>query len=65
MRFVIQRVQRASVTVDNEVIGKIPEWEPVSSHRFEHYGIQRAWKRKSTEDGFIPVPEGMEIPFED
>ena len=49
----------------NEVLGKIPEWEPVSSHRFEHYGIQRAWKRKNTEDGFIPVPEGMEIPFDD
>lgn len=49
----------------NEVLGKIPGWEPVSSHRFKHYGIQRAWKRIGTNDGFMPIPDGMEIPFDD
>ena len=47
----------------NEVLGKMPDWEPVSSHLFEHYGIQRAWKRVSTEKDFVPASEQMEIPF--
>lgn len=35
------------------------DWEPVSSHRFEEYGPQRAWRRKNyqesdvDEDGFM------------
>ena len=47
----------------NEVLGKMPDWEPVSSHLFEHYGIQRAWKRVSTEKDFVPASDQMEIPF--
>lgn len=47
----------------NEVLGHMPDWEPVSSHLFEHYGIQRAWKKVSNDEGFVPVPEQMEIPF--
>ncbi|MBR2555494.1 MAG: hypothetical protein IKE94_11590 [Aeriscardovia sp.] len=49
----------------NEVLGKMPDWEQVSVHRFEHYGLQRAWKRVSTNDGFVPVSDDKEIPFGD
>lgn len=49
----------------NEVLGKMPDWEQVSVHRFEHYGLQRAWKRVSTNDGFVPASDDMEIPFGD
>lgn len=49
----------------NEVIEKLPGWEQVKTHRFEHYGTQRAWKRVSSNDGFIPVTDHMEIPFTD
>ena len=48
----------------NEVLGKMTGWEQVSAHRFEFYGTQRAWKKVQTDD-FIPVPDGMEIPFGD
>lgn len=47
----------------NEVIERLPGWEQVKTHRFEHYGTQRAWKRIQTDDGFIPVTDQMEIPF--
>ena len=49
----------------NEVLGKMPDWEQVSVHRFEHYGLQRAWKRVSTNDGFVPASDDMGIPFGD
>ena len=49
----------------NEVLGKMPDWEQVSVHRFEHYGLQRAWKRVSTNDGFVPASDDKEIPFGD
>ena len=40
------------------------------THRFgKEYGIQRSWKRmedsvKKDKDGFMEVPEQLEIPFE-
>ena len=45
------------------------EWEPVSSHRFEEYGPQRAWRRKNyqssdeDEDGFMKISDDVELPF--
>lgn len=39
-------------------------WQPVKSHRFRSYGTQRAWRRETDDDGFRPLPEGMENPFE-
>jgi hypothetical protein len=47
----------------------IPGWKRVSSHNFFDYGKQRGWVREGTPpevtdpDGFMPVPEQMEIPF--
>ena len=52
-----------------EIMNNMPGWEYVSSHNFFEYGKQRAWKREGTPpvvedpDGFVPVPEQMEIPF--
>lgn len=45
------------------------DWEPVSSHRFEEYGPQRAWRRKNyqesdvDEDGFMQLSDDEELPF--
>lgn len=45
------------------------DWEPVSSHRFEKYGPQRAWRRKNyqesdvDEDGFMQLSDDVELPF--
>ena len=47
----------------NEVIGKLPGWEQVKTHQFEHYGTQRAWKKIPADDGFVPVTDQLEIPF--
>ena len=50
----------------NAIVG----WKPHGTHRFgKEYGIQRSWKRmkdsvKKDKDGFIEVPEQLEIPFE-
>ena len=44
-----------------------PDWEAVGTLTFSKYGRARAWKRKSdksSDDGFVTVPEQMEIPFE-
>ena len=52
--------------MNNAIVG----WKPHSTHRFrKEYGIQRSWKRmkdsvKKDKDGFIEVPEQLEIPFE-
>lgn len=52
-----------------EIMNNMPGWEYVSSHNFFEYGKHRAWKREGTPpviedpDGFVPVPEQMEIPF--
>lgn len=43
--------------------------ERVTTHDFFDYGKQRGWVREGTSpekgdpDGFMPVPEQMEIPF--
>ena len=48
----------------------IEGWKPHGTHRFgKEYGIQRSWKRiadsvKKDKDGFMEVPEQLEIPFE-
>ena len=39
------------------------KWEPVSSHRFKKYGIQRGWKRKCI-DEFMKVDENTQLPFD-
>ncbi|MCQ2530120.1 MAG: virulence-associated E family protein [Lachnospiraceae bacterium] len=62
-----ERPPKWQSTAVNEVIGKIGGWESVSSHRFEKYGIQRAWrnvnKKQFGNDGFIKLTDQMEIPF--
>ena len=47
----------------NETMNRLPDWKPVSTHRFAAYGTQRAWK--NPKDGFIPIPDDMlkEMPF--
>lgn len=46
----------------------IDGWEEAPVHRFKGYGRQRSWKRvnktASTENGFVPIPKQMEIPFD-
>ena len=55
-----------SVPDNNAIVG----WKSHGTHRFgKEYGIQRSWKRmvdsvKKDKDGFIEVPEQLEIPFE-
>ena len=52
--------------MNNAIVG----WKPHGTHRFgKEYGIQRSWKRmegsvKKDKDGFMEVPEQLEIPFE-
>ena len=52
--------------MNNAIVG----WKPHGTHRFgKEYGIQRSWKRmeesvKKDKDGFVEVPEQLEIPFE-
>lgn len=48
----------------NEIMNTcISGWESVSSHRFAGYGTQRGWKRTVDKNGFIEVPDTMEVPF--
>lgn len=43
----------------------IQGWEKVSSHRFDKkYGVQRGWRRITDSNGFVDIPEQMEIPFD-
>ncbi len=42
----------------------IEGWEKVSSHRFSKYGPQRGWRRK-TDQGFLPLPDNVELPFKE
>lgn len=52
-----------------DVMDSLPDWEPVKTHKFDIYGKQRAWKRKSginddaSEEGFMEIGEQTEIPF--
>ena len=51
----------------SEMMHHNPDWEAVGTRTFSKYGRARAWKRKSdksSDDGFVTVPEQMEIPFE-
>lgn len=41
----------------------IDGWEKVSSHRFNKYGLQRGWKRKTDGQGFAPLPDSAQAPF--
>ena len=56
--------------IANIMNNAIEGWKPHGTHRFgKEYGIQRSWKRmkdsvKKDKDGFIEVPEQLEIPFE-
>ncbi len=51
------------------IMDNIPGWKRVTTHDFFDYGKQRGWVREGTSpekgdtDGFMPVPEQMEIPF--
>ena len=56
--------------IANIMNNAIEGWKPHGTHRFgKEYGIQRSWKRieesvKKDKDGFMKVPEQLEIPFE-
>ena len=56
--------------IANIMNNAIEGWKPHGTHRFgKEYGIQRSWKRmedsvKKDKDGFMEVPEQLEIPFE-
>ena len=39
-------------------------WESASHHRFKEYGIQRSWKRITDENGFSPLPDNIQNPFD-
>jgi len=41
----------------------IEGWNIDKQHRFEKYGQQRSWKRNGSENGFINVPDNVELPF--
>ena len=50
----------------SEIMHHFPEWEAVGTRAVGKYGRVRAWKRREgsePDDGFIDVPEQMEIPF--
>lgn len=38
-------------------------WGRLSSHRFKDYGTQRAWKRITEREGFVPMADDEETPF--
>ena len=56
--------------IANIMNNAIEGWKQHGTHRFgKEYGIQRSWKRtegteKKDKDGFMEVPEQLEIPFE-
>ena len=56
--------------IANIMNNAIEGWKPHGTHRFgKEYGIQRSWKRieesvKKDKDGFMKVPEQLELPFE-
>lgn len=39
-------------------------WEKAPQHRFKEYGRQTGWKRIRQEEGFLPIPEDAELPFD-
>lgn len=62
--------QWESKEIANIMNNAIGGWKAHGTHRFgKEYGIQRSWKRiegteKKDKDGFMKVPEQLEIPFE-
>ena len=62
--------KRQGKEIANIMNNAIEGWKPHGTHRFgKEYGIQRSWKRmedsvKKDKDGFMEVPEQLEIPFE-
>ena len=62
--------KRKDRQIANIMNNAIEGWKPHGTHRFgKEYGIQRSWKRmedsvKKDKDGFMEVPEQLEIPFE-
>ena len=62
--------QWESKEIANIMNNAIEGWKAHGTHRFgKEYGIQRSWKRiegteKKDKDGFMKVPEQLEIPFE-
>ena len=40
-------------------------WEKISSHRFDRYGLQRGWKRRTNMQGFSPLPDNAKTPFKE
>ena len=42
----------------------IDGWEKVTSHRFSRYGLQRGWKRRTDNRGFVSLPDSAQTPFE-
>ena len=69
------REDEAPKNYESKEIGSImrnefsDEWESVSTHRFEEYGPQRAWRRKNYQeadedkDGFMQLSDDVELPF--
>ena len=43
----------------------IAGWEKISSHRFDRYGLQRGWKRRTDMQGFSPLPDNAQLPFKE
>ena len=44
---------------------QIEGWERVGSHKFEEFGVQRAWKRKVTSEFVEMADEDLKsVPFE-
>lgn len=42
----------------------IEGWNPDKQHRFDKYGQQRSWKKSICVDGFTPLPDKTELPFD-
>lgn len=42
----------------------IEGWQKAPQHRFKEYGRQAGWKRETDSNGFLPMPENEELPFE-
>ena len=69
-RYIREMKQWEGKEIANIMNNAIEGWKPHGTHRFgKEYGIQRSWKRmedsvKKDKDGFMEVPEQLEIPFE-
>ena len=46
--------------MNNTIVG----WQRVNNPRHTDYGRQKGWERIPCKDGFVPVHEQMEIPFQ-